>query len=98
MKLLIFSANSYRAATKVDSNGRPVKGRGIMVRLLFSYSLFDCFYLFFLQRYTGKSRSRSRTPPHWRSAAEERKRYVELNESRKQSSSEQTNSNDNTDT
>jgi hypothetical protein len=47
MKLLIFSANSYRAATKVDSNGRPVKGRGIMVRLLFSYSLFDCFYFFF---------------------------------------------------
>jgi len=27
-----FSTNSYRAATKVDSNGRPVKGRGIMVR------------------------------------------------------------------
>jgi len=48
MKALTFSANSYRAATKVDSNGRPVKGRGIMVRLLFSYSLFDCFYFFSL--------------------------------------------------
>ncbi|CAF2113198.1 unnamed protein product, partial [Rotaria magnacalcarata] len=65
--------NNYRSAKKVDSNGRPVKGRGIM-------------------RYTGKSRSRSRTPPHWRSAAEERKRFVEMNESR-----EQTNSNENTD-
>lgn len=30
-----FRSNSYRSATKVDSNGRPVKGRGIMVCSLF---------------------------------------------------------------
>ncbi|CAF3810877.1 unnamed protein product, partial [Adineta steineri] len=63
--------NSHQSSKKVDSNGRPVKGRGIM-------------------RYTGKSRSRSRTPPHWRSAAEERKRQIGMNE--------QTNSNENPDT
>ncbi|CAF3872650.1 unnamed protein product, partial [Adineta steineri] len=34
--------------------------------------------------------SRSRTPPHWRSAAEERKRQIGMNE--------QTNSNENPDT
>ena len=60
-----------------------------------SFSILCLF--FFFKRYTGKSRSKSRTPPHWRLAAEERKRFVELNESRKQSSIEQTNSSENTD-
>lgn len=45
-----------------------------------------------MQRYNGKNRSRSRTPPHWRSAAGERKRFVE-NDSRKQSSTDETTTN-----
>ena len=53
-------------------------------------------FSFFFKRYTAEIRSKSRTPPHWRLAAEERKPFVEINESRKQSSIEQTNSNEHT--
>ncbi|CAF4792145.1 unnamed protein product, partial [Rotaria sp. Silwood1] len=60
---------NYRASKKIDSSGRPVKGRGFM-------------------RYTGKSRSRSRTPPHWRLAVEDRKRFTDINEYRKSNTNE----------
>jgi hypothetical protein len=42
-----FRTNSYRSAKKVDSNGRPVKGRGFMVsRLIFFFlSLMSFFRL-----------------------------------------------------
>ncbi|CAF1278531.1 unnamed protein product, partial [Rotaria sordida] len=60
---------NYRSSKKIDSSGRPVKGRGFM-------------------RYTGKSHSRSRTPPHWRLAVEDRKRFSDINEYRKQNTNE----------
>ncbi|CAF4302458.1 unnamed protein product, partial [Adineta steineri] len=61
--------NNNRSSKKIDSSGRPVKGRGFM-------------------RYTGKSRSRSRTPPHWRHAIEDRNRFSDRNEFRKQDTNE----------
>ena len=76
-----FRSNNYRSSKQVDSNGRPVKGRGFMVRIFSSFLFFANFRLS-SQRYTGKSRSRSRTPPHWRSAVEKRQRYPESNDAR----------------
>ncbi|CAF4392469.1 unnamed protein product, partial [Rotaria magnacalcarata] len=61
--------NNYRSSKKIDSSGRPVKGRGFM-------------------RYNGKSRSRSRTPPHWRSAVEDRRRFTDGNDFRKSNANE----------
>ncbi|CAF4779684.1 unnamed protein product, partial [Rotaria socialis] len=61
--------NNYRSSKKIDSSGRPVKGRGFM-------------------RYNGKSRSRSRTPPHWRSAVEDRRRFADGNDFRKSNANE----------
>lgn len=51
-----------------------------MVRIACSLSADASLLLF--KRYTGETRSKSRTPPHWRSAAEDRKRLVEMNEQR----------------
>ena len=35
-KFLVFSTNDHRSSKKIDSSGRPVKGRGFMV-LLYSF-------------------------------------------------------------
>ena len=50
--------------------------------------LFHCKPLFYIKRYTGNNRSRSHTPPHWRWAIEDRKRFSGINELHKQDTNE----------